>query len=87
MGSLSAGDISNLMYEVFILSLKLGGPPLILSLIVGVFISILQAATQIHEQTITFLPKIIIIGIVLLITGSKMLTSLQDFTAKVFSMI
>lgn len=84
---MAISDISNLMYEVFILSLKLAGPPLILSLIVGVVIAILQAATQIHEQTISFLPKIIIIGIVLLITGSKMLTTLQEFTAKVFHMI
>lgn len=81
------GEVSDLMYQVFILAMKLGGPMLIISMVVGIVISILQAATQIHEQTITFVPKLIVIGILLVITGSTMLNSLQDFTAQIFNSI
>ena len=81
------GEVSDLMYQVFILAMKLGGPMLIISMVVGIVISILQAATQIHEQTITFVPKLIVIGILLVRTGSTMLNSLQDFTAQIFNSI
>lgn len=47
-------------------------------MVIGILISILQAATQIHEQTITFVPKLLAIGIVLVVTGSSMLQTLKD---------
>lgn len=81
------GEISDLMYETFILAVQLGGPVLIISMLVGVLISIIQAATQIHEQTITFVPKLIVIGLILVFTGSSMLQSLQDFTFRIFELI
>lgn len=81
---LTTGEVTDLMYELFILAIRLGGPVLIVSMMVGVIISIIQAATQIHEQTITFVPKLLVIGIVLVITGSTMLETLQEFVAKIF---
>ena len=81
---LTTGEITDLMYELFILAIRLGGPVLIVSMAVGVVISIIQAATQIHEQTITFVPKLLVIGIVLIMTGSTMLETLQDFMTKIF---
>ncbi len=81
---LTAEEVTDVMYDFFLLAIQLGGPALILSMAVGVLISILQAATQIHEQTITFVPKLIVIGLVLVLTGSTMLESLQDFTARIF---
>jgi len=81
---LTTGEVTDLMYELFILAIRLGGPVLIVSMLVGVIISIIQAATQIHEQTITFVPKLLVIGIVLVVTGSTMLETLQDFMAKIF---
>ena len=56
-------------------------------MLVGVLISIIQAATQIHEQTITFVPKLLVIGIILVFTGGNMLETLQDFTVRIFQMI
>lgn len=47
------GEVADLMYEVFVLVVQLAGPLLVISMLVGVLISVLQAATQIHEQTIT----------------------------------
>lgn len=43
------GEVLDLMYEVFVLAVQLGGPVLVISMLVGVLISIIQAATQIHE--------------------------------------
>ena len=59
--------------------LKLASPLLIVSILIGLVIAVFQAATQIHEQTITFVPKILAIALLLLGTGSWMLTSLMDF--------
>ena len=46
------GEVTTLMQEVFFLAVQLGGPLLVISMLVGVIIAILQAATQIHEQTL-----------------------------------
>lgn len=77
--------LSGLMYEMFGLVVRLGGPVLVVSMVVGIIISILQAATQIHEQTITFVPKLLVIGLMLLIFGSNMMNSLRDFTVHIFN--
>lgn len=81
---MTSAEVTDLMYDFFILAVQLGGPVLIISMLVGVIISILQAATQIHEQTITFVPKLIVIGLMLIMTGSTMLQTLQDFMARIF---
>ena len=81
------GEVLDLMYDVFVLAVQLGGPVLVISMLVGVLISIIQAATQIHEQTITFVPKLLVIGIISVFTGGNMLETLQDFTVRIFQMI
>ncbi len=62
----------------------LAAPVLIVSLIVGSLISLFQAATQINEVTLTFIPKIIAIGLVLAILGSWMSQQIITFTANIF---
>ena len=84
---MSSSQVTDLMYEVFVLSVQLAGPILVISMLVGVLISIIQAASQIHEQTITFVPKLLVIGLILVFTGGSMLQTLQDFTLKIFQMI
>lgn len=83
----SVGEINDLMYQVFWLAVKIGGPILIVSMAVGVLISILQAATQIHEQTLSFVPKLLVIGCILVITGGSMLKQLQELTEYIFKLI
>ena len=56
-------------------------------MLVGVVIAIFQAVTQIHEQTISFMLKLIVVILVLLIGGSWMLTTLQDYTKEIFALI
>lgn len=75
------------MYDVFVLVIQLAGPLLVISMLVGILISIIQAATQIHEQTITFVPKLLVICIILVFSGNRMLEMLQDFTMRVFRLI
>ena len=81
------GEVTDLMYSLFVMVAKVGGPILIISMVVGIVISILQAATQIHEQTLTFVPKLIVIGVILIIMGGNMLENLQDFMTKIFTMM
>jgi flagellar biosynthesis protein FliQ len=81
------GEVSDLMYEVFVIAVKLAGPTLIISMIVGLIIALFQAATQIHESTITFLPKLVVIALVLVFTGNSMLGILQEFTEKIFQLM
>ena len=77
----------DVLREAVSVALKLGGPMLILSMLVGVVIAIFQAVTQIHEQTISFMLKLIVVILVLLIGGSWMLTTLQDYTKEIFALI
>jgi len=81
---MTSAEVTDLMFDMFLLAIQLGGPILLTSMLVGVLISVLQAATQIHEQTITFVPKLIVIGLILVITGSTMLQTLQDFMTEIF---
>lgn len=80
-------QVLDIMYQAFQLALKLALPFLVVSMIVGVVIAIFQAATQINEQTLTFVPKLLAILAMLAFLGSTMLVMLQDFTRQMFSMI
>ena len=79
--------VIDVLREAVSVALKLGGPMLILSMLVGVVIAIFQAVTQIHEQTISFMLKLIVVILVLLIGGSWMLKTLQDYTKEIFALI
>lgn len=78
--------VSDILREAVTVSLKLGAPMLILSMAVGVIVAIFQAVTQIHEQTISFVLKLVVIVTVLLFGGSWMLTTLQDYTKEIFEL-
>lgn len=84
---MTSGQIGEIIYELFILILQIAGPLLVISMIVGIFISIIQAATQIHEQTITFVPKLLVIGLILVFGGGRMMEALSNFTIQIFGMI
>ena len=72
-------QILDIMYEAFLLAMKLSLPFLLISMIVGVVIAVFQAATQINEQTMTFVPKLLAIMVLLGFLGSSMLVMLQEF--------
>ena len=68
-----------IFHETILTIITLSAPLLLISLMIGLIVSVFQAATQIHEQTLTFVPKVLAIAIVLIIAGSWLLTSLVDF--------
>lgn len=70
--------------EVIILTFKLGLPVLLVAMIVGLVIAILQAATQVHEQTLTFAPKAVAVGLALFLLGPWMTNQIIDFINLVF---
>ncbi len=80
---MSDDGILTVFREAVMLILKLSAPLLIVSMVIGLVIAVFQAATQIHEQTITFVPKVIVIAVMLIALGSWMLTCLGDFFATV----
>lgn len=67
------------------LTLLLSGPPVMAALIVGLLVSIIQATTQIQEQTLTFVPKLVCIILVLIIMGPLGMLEIMDFTRRIFS--
>ncbi|WP_097025838.1 flagellar biosynthesis protein FliQ [Clostridium peptidivorans] len=67
--------------------LIVAAPILGISILVGLIVSIFQATTQIQEQTLTFVPKLIAVAIVGLLTGSFMLHQLVNFTERIFALI
>jgi flagellar biosynthetic protein FliQ len=71
--------IYNISQEAMIVAIKLTAPVLLPSLGIGLIIAMFQAATQINEATLTFVPKLIVIGLVLLIAGPWMLQTFLDY--------
>lgn len=67
--------------------LKVAGPILLASIVIGLVISIIQAATQVHEQTLTFVPKLLVIGLILLLGGGWMIDVLSDFIHEIFELM
>lgn len=68
-------------------ALKIAAPLLILSMVVGIVVAIFQAVTQIHEQSLAFIVKLIVVVLVLLIGGGWMLENLQDFARYLFTLM
>ena len=67
--------------------IRLVAPILLLSMVVGVLVAILQAVTQIHEQTISFILKLIVVVLFLIMGGGWMLTTLQEFALSLFELM
>lgn len=80
-------EVLSIFQEALWIVLELSGPMLIISIIVGLVISILQAATQVHEQTLTFVPKLLAIALILLLTAPWMMNVLNDFTYRLFDIM
>jgi len=71
--------------NAFMLALEIGGPLLAVSLIVGMAVSVFQAVTQINEQTLSFVPKILVIAGTLAVLGPWMATTLVSYMVNTFN--
>ncbi|KUO95056.1 flagellar biosynthesis protein FliQ [Ferroacidibacillus organovorans] len=80
---MNANFVIGLGQQVVLLILELAGPLLLVGLVVGLLISIFQATTQIQEQSLTFIPKIVAVIVVLFLAGPWMLSQITDFTSNI----
>jgi len=83
---MTTSQIIDVLYQAMWTAALVGGPIIIASLIVGLLISILQAATQINEATLTFVPKIVVSALIPVIGGQWMLGTLLTFTRTIFAL-
>jgi flagellar biosynthetic protein FliQ len=81
---MSAAEILGIGNEAILVALRIGAPVMLLALAVGLAISVLQALTQIQEMTLTFVPKILVIMLSLLVLLPVMLGTLTSFTQSLF---
>lgn len=84
---MTTGMIISLMRGAVTQVITLVAPVLGLALIVGLIVAIFQATTSIQEQTLTFLPKLIVILLVIALLGGTMFTSLGEYTVALFNRI
>lgn len=77
-------QVGALLREAVTVVLKLGGPPLLAALLVGLVMSLLQAVTQVNEQTVAFVPKMVAVIGALLAFGPFMQGTLADFARLLF---
>ncbi|MCL2832233.1 MAG: flagellar biosynthesis protein FliQ [Treponema sp.] len=84
---MSIGDVTTILRGGILEVLTLAAPLLLSALVVGLVVAILQATTSIQEQTLTFVPKVFAILLVLAFLGSWMFSSLRDYTIQLFQQI
>lgn len=84
---MSENMIVSVLKDAIQTGLTVAAPILVISIVVGLLISIFQATTQIQEQTLTFVPKLIAAAVVGLIAGPWMLHQVVNFTERIFSLI
>ena len=80
-------QLSEIFRDAIMTGFKVATPILLVSILVGLFISIIQAATSINEQTMTFVPKLIVIALVMIVFGGWMLQQMVDLTNRIFEFI
>lgn len=84
---MNANEAIDIGRDAIIVSLKLGGPIMLLALIVGLAISLFQALTQIQEMTLTYVPKIVAILLAMMLLMPFMLATLTSFTQRLFDRV
>ena len=80
-------EVVDVMREGIGVAIKLSGPLLLLSMAVGILVAIFKAFTQIHEQSLSFIFKLLVVVLVLLIGGGWMLETLMDYARYLFTLM
>lgn len=84
---MTQSDIMVILRDGLMLALKLAVPMLLVSLVLGLVVAVFQAATQIHEQTLTFIPKAVVLALMLLVGAPWMIQMMRDFFVRLLAMI
>jgi len=77
-------DIAN---QSIWITLQMAAPPLLAAVVAGLVVSVIQAATQINEQTLSFIPKVLLMTLAMAICGPWMMHTMMDFVSKLFTEI
>jgi flagellar biosynthetic protein FliQ len=81
------GEVLDVVRQTFMLSLRIALPFLLVSMLIGLVLAILQAATSINEQTLMFVLKLVGIVVMIFILGSSILATMQGFFTDILGMI
>ena len=84
---MSDADVTDIAAQTMMVAAKVAAPILLIALLVGFLISLFQAATQIQEATLSFVPKMIAVSLALLVTGNWVLSELVSFTHALFDQL
>ena len=84
---MTTSAVSDVLRGAVLVVRGISAPMLLLSMLVGVVVAIFQAVTQIHEQSISFMLKLLVVVSVLLLAGGWMLDTLKDYTYDIFQLI
>ncbi|GAA5234020.1 flagellar biosynthesis protein FliQ [Verticiella sediminum] len=84
---MTAETVMSMSYQAMKIALAMAGPALLVMLAVGLIISIFQAATQINEMTLSFIPKILSMVLVLALTGPWLIGLMVDYIRQLFGSI
>mgnify|MGYP001367731684 CR=1 FL=1 len=82
---MTTGDLIGILQRTLYTMLVVAGPIVLATMAVGLVISIVQAATQVNEATLTFVPKLIVVAAIFMLAGPGMLQQLVDFTRFIFA--
>ena len=77
-------EIYQLTYQALLLILILSGPPILISMTLGLFVAVFQAATQIQEQTLSFTVKLVAVIMTLMLMGGFLSTQITQFAMNIF---
>ncbi len=77
-------QIFQLSYQALLLVVLLSGPPVVISMVCGLFVAILQAATQIQEQTVSFVVKLLAVMVVLFLMGGWLSEVIMQYATNIF---
>ena len=84
---MDSAAVVDLARQALWMTMIISGPLLAVGLIVGLVVGIFQAATSINEQTLSFIPKILAVGMTMSITGGWMINTMVDYTKSIFTRI
>lgn len=80
-------EVVDVLREGVGVAIKVGGPLLLLSMAVGIVVAIFQAVTQIHEQSLSFILKLLVVVLIVLVGGGWMLETLLDYARYLFTLM
>ncbi|AEC19318.1 flagellar biosynthetic protein FliQ [Pusillimonas sp. T7-7] len=84
---MTSETVMSMTYLAMKVALIMAGPLLLVTLVVGLVISIFQAATQINEMTLSFIPKLLAVGAALVLLGPWLITTMVDYMRTLFTQI